>query len=188
MWYYTNFNKVRIIPIVRRSNNIKRTYLSRLHKLFNMRTFFFRMVIKICSNCSKEKEHHAKGLCYTCYKSLKWKPKIQKCKRCQKSRAIHAKGLCASCYNTTFHLDKARAYNQRKKNKITLVQFRKTTKKCVICGFDKIVDIYHLDKNKSNNSDKNLIGLCPNHHRMINNHNFHQEIQQLLKEKGYKLP
>ena len=159
-----------------------------MHKLFNVRTFFFRMVVKICSNCSQEKEHHAKGLCYTCYKKLNWKPKIKKCKKCQRSRAIHAKGLCASCYNTTFHLDKARAYNQRKKNKITLTQFRKITKQCVICDFDKIVDIHHIDKDKSNNSPKNLIGLCPNHHRMINNHNFRQEIFAILKQKGFDLP
>jgi len=146
------------------------------------------MVIKICSNCSVEKEHHAKGLCYTCYKKLNWKPKIKKCKRCQKPRAIHAKELCASCYNYVFHLDKARAYNQRKRNNINLTTFRKTTKSCVICNFDKIVDIHYIDSVKSNIDPKNLIGLCPNHKRMINNHKFRPEIFQALKEKGYKLP
>ncbi len=146
------------------------------------------MVIKICSNCSAEKEHHAKGLCYTCYKSLNWKPKIKKCHRCQKPRAIHAKQLCASCYNTTFHADKAKAYNQRKKNKITLTQFRKTTSKCAICDFSHIVDIHHIDMNSTNNSPKNLIGLCPNHHRMIHNHKFRPEIFLTLKQKGYDLP
>lgn len=162
--------------------------MARLHKLFIYERIYFQMVIKICSNCSEEKEHHAKGLCYTCYKSLNWKPKIFKCRRCLQSRAIHAKNLCASCYNTTFHKDKATAYNQRKKNNITLAQFRKTTKQCVICGFDKIVDIHHIDKNKSNHSPKNLIGLCPNHHRMINNHKFRQEILTVLKEKGFGMP
>jgi hypothetical protein len=146
------------------------------------------MVIKKCSNCSEEKEHHAKGLCYACYKKLNWKPKIKTCKKCKKPRALHAKGLCASCYNLVFHSDSAKAYNQRKKNKITLAQFRKTTASCVICGFDKIVDIHHIDKNKSNNSPKNLIGLCPNHKRMINNHKFKPEIFAILKQKGFDLP
>lgn len=146
------------------------------------------MVIKTCSNCNQPKEHHAKGLCYACYKALKWQPKIQKCKRCLRQKPLHAKDLCASCYNTLFHLDKARAYNQRKKHKITLTQFRKTTSACVICGFSHIVDIHHLDHNKQNNDPKNLIGLCPNHHRMIHNHRFRPEIFQLLKEKGYKSP
>jgi hypothetical protein len=146
------------------------------------------MVIKICVNCNQEKEHHAKGLCYACYKAIRWQPKIKKCIRCHKQKPIHAKNLCATCYNILFHLDKIKAYNQRKKHKITLVQFRKTTKQCVICTFDKIVDIHHIDYNKSNNDPKNLIGLCPNHHRMIHNHKFRPNILKILKEKGYKIP
>lgn len=39
--------------------------------------------------------------------------------------------------------------------------------KCVICGFDKIVAIHHIDENKKNNDPKNLIPLCPNHHEMV---------------------
>lgn len=38
--------------------------------------------------------------------------------------------------------------------------------KCVICGFDKIVAIHHIDQNKQNNDPTNLIPLCPNHHEM----------------------
>ena len=162
--------------------------MTRLHKLFNMRTLFFAMVIKKCSNCSKEKEHHAKGLCYACYKKINWKPKIQTCKRCKRKMQIHAKGLCPGCYNYVFHLDKNKAYNHRKSNNVDLKTFRKVTKECVICSFDKIVDLHHIDSNKSNNSPKNLIGLCPNHHRMIHNLKFRNDIFQKLKEKGFDLP
>jgi hypothetical protein len=153
-----------------------------------MRTPFLTMVIKKCINCNAEKEHHAKGLCYTCYKKINWKPKIKTCKRCKRKIQIHAKGLCPGCYNYIFHLDKNKAYNQRKTNKIDLKTFRKTTQECIICGFDKIVDIHHIDSNKQNNSTKNLIGLCPNHHRMIHNQNFRNELFQILKEKGFDLP
>ncbi len=146
------------------------------------------MVIKICVNCNLEKEHHAKGLCYSCYKKLNWKPKIKTCKKCKRKMPLHAKGLCAGCYNLVFHLDKSRAYNQRKKNKIDLKTFRKVTEKCVICGFSQIVDIHHIDLIKTNNSSKNLIGLCPNHHRMIHNFNFRLEIFNKLKEKGFDIP
>lgn len=38
--------------------------------------------------------------------------------------------------------------------------------KCCVCGFDKIVDIHHADHNHNNNDPKNLVPLCPNHHRM----------------------
>ena len=113
------------------------------------------MVIKECINCKSKKEHHAKGLCYACYKKLKWEPKTSLCKRCKRNIQIHAKGLCAGCYNYIFHLDKNKAYGQRKRNNITLTQFRKTTKICVICGFDKIVDIHHIDSNKQNNNQSN---------------------------------
>jgi len=96
--------------------------------------------------------------------------------------ALHAKGLCAGCYNNLFHLDKNKAYSQRKSNNLDLQTYRKTTKECVICGFNKIVDIHYIDSNK------NLIGLCPNHHRMIHNYNFRLEIFTALKEKGFDLP
>jgi hypothetical protein len=38
---------------------------------------------------------------------------------------------------------------------------------CVVCGFDKIVAIHHIDENKNNNHPSNLIPLCPNHHGMV---------------------
>ncbi|MBU3923892.1 MAG: HNH endonuclease [Nanoarchaeota archaeon] len=145
-------------------------------------------MIKECINCKSEKEHHAKGLCYQCYKKLKWTPKLAKCKRCQQTRQIHAKALCPGCYNYIFHMDKNKAYSQRKRNNIDLKTYRKTTKTCVICEFDKIVDIHHIDSNKQNNSPKNLIGLCPNHHRMIHNLNFRNDLFQILKQKGFDLP
>lgn len=145
-------------------------------------------MIKECVNCKSEKEHHAKSLCYTCYKKLKWQPKISKCKRCKREMTIHAKGLCAGCYNSLFHLDKNKAYNARKSNNIDLQTYRKTTKECVLCGFDKIVDLHHIDLNKHNKSPKNLIGLCPNHHRMIHNQKFRLEIFHKLKESGFDLP
>lgn len=148
----------------------------------------FTMVVKKCMNCGEEREHHAKGFCYPCYKKLKWKPKMLKCKRCKQNRTMHAKGLCASCYNYVFHLESNKAYNQRRKNNIDLKTFRKVTTECAICGFEKIVDIHYIDKNKQNSSPKNLVGLCPNHHRMINNLKFRLDIWKILKEKGFDLP
>jgi len=145
-------------------------------------------MIKECINCKQQKQHHAKGLCCSCYKKVKWQPKIKVCRRCKREMQIHAKNLCAGCYNTTFHSEKNKAYNQRKKHNIDLKTYRKTTIECVICGFNQIVDIHHIDLNKLNNSPKNLIGLCPNHHRMIHNFNFRNEILQILKEKSFDVP
>ena len=41
------------------------------------------------------------------------------------------------------------------------------TMECVICGFDKVVAVHHIDENKKNNDPSNLIPLCPNHHEMV---------------------
>ena len=55
----------------------------------------------------------------------------------------------------------------------------------MICNFNKVVDLHHLDENKKNSSENNLIGLCPNHHKMLHDFRYKEEILDLLKEKGY---
>lgn len=145
-------------------------------------------MLKVCVNCGKEKEHHARGLCYYCYRKVDWKPKKIICKRCKREMPHHSKGLCPGCYNFVFHLDKAKERNYKKYHDINLEIYKKITSKCLICGFDKIVDLHHLDENKQNNSKENLIGLCPNHHKMLHDFNFRKEIREKLNEKGINLP
>lgn len=52
---------------------------------------------------------------------------------------------------------------------------------CVICGFDKIVAIHHIDENKKNNHPHNLIPLCPNHHEMVHSR-YRNEVQPHIDE------
>lgn len=144
--------------------------------------------INRCKNCNRDLEIHAHGLCISCYKKLVWKPKIKTCKRCGREMRMHAKGLCDGCYNFVFHLDKNKAYNYRKWHNIDLETYRKIIKECVICGFDKVVDLHHLDGNKKNSSETNLVGLCPNHHKMLHDFRYRKEVVSLLKEKGYNAP
>jgi len=146
------------------------------------------MVWAPCKNCGKETERHSKDFCITCYKKLLWKPKKKICKRCDREMLIHAKGLCPGCYQFIFHLERNKAWNQKKNYGLDFELYKKLTKSCLICGFDKIVDLHHLDENKQNNSIENLIGLCPNHHQMLHNFEFRKEIRQLLAEKGLTLP
>lgn len=67
------------------------------------------------------------------------------------------------------------------------IAFRHWEEKCVICGFDKVVAVHHIDENKENNNPQNLIPLCPNHHEMIHHSKWSNEvvpkIQSLVKEK-----
>ncbi len=138
-----------------------------------------------CPNCKREIEIHAKDLCYRCYKQLSWKPKKIICKRCGKEKNYHGRGLCAGCYNSVFQIEKVKEYNRRKLHNIGNELYKKVTSECVICGFGKIVDLHHLDHNRQNNSSKNLIGLCPNHHRMLHHRDFQHDIYEQLTKKGY---
>jgi len=146
------------------------------------------MVWKTCSNCGKETEMHSKDMCTTCYKKLMWKPRFAKCTRCQEEKILHAKGFCGGCYNFVFHLDKTKENNIKKWYGIDYRTYQKITKKCAVCDFNKIVDLHHLDENKKNNSDKNLIGLCPNHHKTLHDFRYRKEMRQFLEEKGIKVP
>jgi len=141
-----------------------------------------------CAKCGETKEHQAKGLCFNCYRKFIWKPKLVSCKRCGLQKPNHARGFCASCYNFLFHLDKVKEYNQRKNNGLDMNTYKRIVQKCVICGFDKVVDLHHLDESKKNTSETNLIGLCPNHHRMLHDFRYKESITNELKAKGYILP
>lgn len=156
--------------------------------MFYIRTDFNLCMIKICAKCGKEDEHHAKGLCFNCYRKFAWKPKIVVCKRCGRKKPSHAKGLCEGCYSFVFHVEKTKATNKRIRYGLDIESYKKITKKCIICGFNKIVDLHHLDENKKNNSETNLIGLCPNHHKMFHDLRYRKEITKQLREKGFNVP
>jgi len=142
----------------------------------------------ICKNCKKKVEHHAKQMCNVCYKKLMWKPQMVICKRCGRSLPMHAKGLCDGCYNSVFHIEAVKASNARKYHNIDYETYKNITKTCIICGFDKIVELHHIDLNHNNNSSENLVGVCPNHHKMLHHRDFREEVFKVLKEKGFKTP
>jgi hypothetical protein len=54
--------------------------------------------------------------------------------------------------------------------------------KCIICGFDKVVAIHHIDENKKNNDPSNLIPLCPNHHEMYHSNKWKNEVWPFIQE------
>lgn len=59
-----------------------------------------------------------------------------------------------------------------KREKYGLVQYTSIAKqhydeKCIVCGFDEVVDVHHIDENRQNNDPKNLVFLCPNHHALL---------------------
>lgn len=67
-----------------------------------------------------------------------------------------------SCSNTYFRSGKNNP--NWKDNTYRSTCFLYHDKKCIVCGENKIVDVYHYDENKLNNNPVNLIPLCPTHH------------------------
>ncbi|MBS3072567.1 hypothetical protein J4477_01910 [Candidatus Pacearchaeota archaeon] len=145
-------------------------------------------MIKKCNNCGKEKEHEAKGLCRKCYLKISWNPEKKICKRCNRKLHLKAKGLCGGCYSFIFKLEYNKAWNQKKNYGLKMEDYNRITSKCKICDFDKVVDLHHLDGNHKNNLEDNLIGLCPNHHKMLHDFRYREEMVNILREKGHNIP
>lgn len=149
---------------------------------------------KICEKCNKAKkdisysEKNEIYLCHSCWKRHFWKPKLITCLRCKRQKIHQAKGLCPDCYNSTFFIERTRELNAKQRHNIDTDTYRKLISKCIICGFDKIVDIHHLDHDHKNNSSDNLTGLCPNHHKMLHSKKHQKEVFDILREKGFKVP
>lgn len=139
-----------------------------------------------CKLCKKRVEHHAKGLCYKCYKK-QWKPPIIVCKSCGRERPHKAFGLCDGCHMRLHHYNVVKSSNAKRDHKISLELYQKLTKECISCGFNKIVELHHLNLNRENNDSKNLIGLCPNCHKMVHSYDHIEEIKNNLKKKGFNV-
>lgn len=151
------------------------------------------MAIGICKNCRKEKKDIAEsgkseGLCHQCYKKLLWKPKLINCPRCKRIKPYQGRGLCMGCYNSVYQINNVLAGQRKKLYNIDNLTYKEITKACILCGFDKVVDLHHLDHDHNNIYRDNLVGLCPNHHRMLHHRNHKREIHLKLKEMGFKVP
>lgn len=53
--------------------------------------------------------------------------------------------------------------------------------KCIVCGFDELVDVHHIDENRNNNELKNLVFLCPNHHYLLHRKNS-EKVKKAISE------
>jgi len=140
---------------------------------------------KICPMCNKESKWFTGKICQNCYRQNIWQRKKKICPRCKRLLFLKGKGLCGGCYNIVYRLEYQKARNHLINYGLDYNTYKKITKKCAICGFDKIIDLHHLDQNRNNNSQENLIGLCPNHHRMLHNIDFKDEIFKILIKKGF---
>jgi len=114
----------------------------------------------------------------------------KKCPVCEKefeTQLGHTreKRTCShSCSNTFFRSGKDNPNWKDEKSEwgYRKICFSVWKGKCILCGFDMVVDVHHLDKNHSNNSINNLVPLCPNHHKAIHTKKYGKIVEQQIKE------
>lgn len=58
--------------------------------------------------------------------------------------------------------------------------------KCELCGWDKIVEVHHIDSNRDNHNDDNLCVLCPNCHTLTE-HKYRDNINYIDENKMEEL-
>jgi rubredoxin len=52
---------------------------------------------------------------------------------------------------------------------------------CIVCGFDKVIDVHHVDGNHDNNDYKNLVPLCPNHHQLFHSKKYKKDVEPYIQ-------
>lgn len=52
---------------------------------------------------------------------------------------------------------------------------------CCICGISEVLDIHHVDHDKTNNSIGNLVALCPNHHALLHRTDSNELFYKLIE-------
>ena len=67
----------------------------------------------------------------------------------------------------------------------------KTYPPCILCGWNLITDTHHIEWQTfgGGHKEKNLVYVCPNHHRMLHNEKFRKDMEEiiiLIKEKHLK--
>lgn len=121
-------------------------------------------------------------------KNRKWKTVTKTCPICgnpfeTKLGHPREKQTCGyACSNTYFRSGPDNGNWSEESEHYT--SYRKTCfhyyeEACLVCGESEIVDVHHLDHDRSNNSPKNLIPLCPTHHMYIHRGKGHLIMEQI---------
>ena len=109
----------------------------------------------------------------------------QTCKYCQskyvKRDAKYGAWLCCSekCYNTNL-------VNENIQPNLTAGKMKRINKvkqqKCIVCKHNIVVEVHHINCDRHDNRETNMVCLCANHHKMIHLSKYHKEIQLAVDE------
>lgn len=65
-------------------------------------------------------------------------------------------------------------------SKKTLAYIKSVVGKCQACGYDKVLDLHHIDEDRTNNDPENHVILCPNCHALI--HRMGKTVEELCPD------
>lgn len=102
----------------------------------------------------------------------------KKCPVCGK--LFSGKGITCShaCANTFFRSGSDHPNWKNGGGGYRAICFLHHGKKCIICGEENVVEAHRVDGNRKNDDPKNLIPLCPTHHRY-----WHSRYRSLIENK-----
>jgi hypothetical protein len=60
------------------------------------------------------------------------------------------------------------------------------TPSCVVCNCTDILDVHHIDEDRSNNSIDNLVYLCPNHHSLLHRNKSDLVFNKIIEHLDYR--
>lgn len=132
---------------------------------------------KLCSIACRTKKlqmarpyqlRQVEKFCFTC-----GTPVIRK-----QSRAQAKNFCCQECKNVWMRKAYAQKISEPKK-----LALQRDRSRCVLCGFDTIVEVHHIHPRRKGGTDDltNLITLCPNHHVMADRGLISEEQLRRLK-------
>lgn len=97
---------------------------------------------------------------------------------------INSEYWCWECCSQSCYL--LHIENENKIPKTTLGKIKRIQKiraeSCIVCQHTSIIEVHHINCDKHDHRETNLVSLCANHHKMIHLSKFHDEIQQTVDE------
>lgn len=123
------------------------------------------------------------------HKNRKYKLCNKQCPVCdkqfktKKGHSREATTCSRSCSNAYF---KDRRWHQKRISNYRTICFRHYKKECVICEFNAVVDVHHIDNNHENNAPENLAPVCRNHHAMLSTKRWSTTTEDALRECMWK--
>lgn len=133
---------------------------------------------------AENKRNHHKNYCSDdCCKKSKFNGKISKCVTCgddvyrtnsqmkrSKTGNVYCSKSCATITNNTL-FKRWENHPGYKKGEASYRSkaFNHYKHKCALCAYNniRILEVHHIDGNRSNNKVNNLIILCPTHHKEV---------------------